>query len=60
MILRWRQVLQEDRKWKDILICYSGKESNETLLTHEEALQEAKKRLENENTVRIIIERGEF
>lgn len=60
MIMRWRQVLQEDRKWKDILICYSGKESNETLLTHEEALKEAKKRLQNENTIRIIIERGEF
>lgn len=60
MIMRWRQVLQEDRKWKDILICYSGKESNDTLLTHEEALAEAKKRLNNENTVRIIIERGEF
>lgn len=60
MILRWRQVLKEDRKWKDILICYSGKESNETLHTHEEALQEAKKRLQNENTIRIIVERGEF
>lgn len=60
MIMRWRQVLKEDRKWKDILICYSGKEINETLLTHEEALKEAKKRLQNENTIRIIIERGKF
>lgn len=60
MIVRWRQVLQEDRKWKDILICYSGKETNDTLPTHEEALAEAKKRLQNENTVRIIIERGEI
>lgn len=60
MIIRWRQVLREDRKLKDILICYSGKEINDTLLTHEEALSEAKKRLNNENTVRIIIEKGEF
>ena len=60
MIIRWRQVLQEDKKWKDILICYSCNEENSNMMTHEEALAEAKKRLNNENTLRVIIERGEF
>ena len=55
MILRWRWVQDENRCWYSNLIGYSkrGKE-------HIEFLNEAIKKLQRPDCVRVIIEKGDF
>lgn len=59
MVIKWREVVIEDRTMKDYLICYSD-ENTEKLHNHENALKEALRRLKKENVKRIIIEREEI
>lgn len=59
MVIKWREVVIEDKKMKDYLICYSD-ENTEKLHNHENALKEALKRLKKDNVKRIIIEKGEI
>lgn len=55
MIVKWRWVQVENRKWYDNLIGYS--KSNKE---HVEFLNEALKRLQRPDCVRIIAEKEEF
>lgn len=59
MILKWIQVYVEDRKLQSQLITYSSSNDN-NLMKNSQALQTALDRMQDERTVRIIIERGKI
>lgn len=59
MRLKWIQIKVENRKLKSQLITYSSN-YNDNLMEHIEALESALDRLEDNNTIRIIIEKGEI
>lgn len=59
MTLKWNQVYVENRKLQSQLITYSS-DNNDNLSNHQEALEKAIDKMQNERTIRIIIERGEI
>lgn len=55
MVLKWRWVQVENRCWYSNLIGYS-----KTNKEHVEMLNEALKRLQRKDCIRLIVENGEF
>ena len=67
MIKKWRAVMREINPktgkkniWKDHLICYSSHSGEQNICTDHTALDLAKTYLENNDCIRIIIEKGDI